>query len=165
MNNFEQLPLRDIHLPDPVSWWPPAVGWWLLLVLAVLIALGAWWWLGRRAVRIRRRQLQRLVRLELDRIENEYKTTADAGKSLQEASMLLRRVVMTRFLRNRVAGLCGDQWAAWLRQNDAGNVLSEQSLRLLVDGPYMTDPTADVLTLLSNLRRWLNLVGGEETAT
>ncbi|MGB5726303.1 MAG: DUF4381 domain-containing protein, partial [Thiogranum sp.] len=39
MNPGSELPLRDIHLPDPLSWWPPAPGWWLLLTLLVAIAL------------------------------------------------------------------------------------------------------------------------------
>ena len=27
------LPLRDLHLPDPIGWWPLAPGWWFVLVL------------------------------------------------------------------------------------------------------------------------------------
>ena len=34
-NPLDQL--ADIHLPDPVSWWPLAPGWWMLLGLAVSI--------------------------------------------------------------------------------------------------------------------------------
>ena len=26
--------LRDIQLPEPISWWPLALGWWVLIVLA-----------------------------------------------------------------------------------------------------------------------------------
>ena len=33
------LPLRDLHLPDAIGWWPPAPGWWVLFVLA--LAAGA----------------------------------------------------------------------------------------------------------------------------
>ena len=33
--------LADIHLPEPVSYWPPAIGWWILaaifLVLLVIL--------------------------------------------------------------------------------------------------------------------------------
>ena len=23
--------LRDVHMPDPISWWPPAFGWWMIM--------------------------------------------------------------------------------------------------------------------------------------
>jgi hypothetical protein len=31
--------LKDIHLPDPVSWWPLAWPWWLLLTTAIGIII------------------------------------------------------------------------------------------------------------------------------
>ena len=48
---MEPLPLRDIHLPEPVGWWPPAIGWWLLpvCVLGLIVLLI---WLIRRRMRI-----------------------------------------------------------------------------------------------------------------
>ncbi|MGH8222486.1 MAG: DUF4381 family protein, partial [Woeseiaceae bacterium] len=35
----QQIPLRDLHLPEAVGWWPPAPGWWLLIALAVAALL------------------------------------------------------------------------------------------------------------------------------
>ena len=34
--NPAELPLRDIHLPEPVSWWPMAPGWWWVIGLLLL---------------------------------------------------------------------------------------------------------------------------------
>ena len=36
--------LRDIRLPDPVGWWPPAPGWWIFggLIVAAVVAACAW---------------------------------------------------------------------------------------------------------------------------
>lgn len=58
--------LRDIHLPAPVSWWPPAPGWWLLGVLLLTILIGTVWWLIRhyRVNRYRREALDRLASLQ-----------------------------------------------------------------------------------------------------
>ena len=31
----DQIPLRDLHLPEAIGWWPPAPGWWFLALLAL----------------------------------------------------------------------------------------------------------------------------------
>jgi hypothetical protein len=50
--DYSQLPLRDIHLPEPISWWPLAYGWWILLgVFGVAAVLG--WLYYRRQYRER----------------------------------------------------------------------------------------------------------------
>ena len=35
----EQIPLRDLHLPEAIGWWPLAPGWWILIAIA-LVGLG-----------------------------------------------------------------------------------------------------------------------------
>ena len=32
--NPEEIPLRDLHLPEMTGWWPLALGWWFLIALA-----------------------------------------------------------------------------------------------------------------------------------
>ena len=40
--------LKDIRLPPPVSFWPPAPGWWISVVLILLISVFFGRWLWRR---------------------------------------------------------------------------------------------------------------------
>ena len=54
--------LRDIHLPEPVSWWPPAPGWWIVLLLSLaavvlVIYYLRKYWLQRRYRRVALREL------------------------------------------------------------------------------------------------------------
>lgn len=158
MNHFEQLPLRDIHLPEPVSWWPPGLGWWLLLVVLIPVAFLIWRGLKNLSVQRKQKNLRRSVERELDRIEAEYSSTANANKLLQDLSILVRRVAMSNYPRQDVAGLCGKKWEGWLRDQAVGRGLDEQSIRLLVDGPYRKYLTVDAAGLLPPCRGWIESV-------
>ena len=66
--NPESLPLKDIHLPADVPWWPLAPGWWVLLAaLLVLTLLIHWLAVWRRGVsrRVSTAALCRAARDEL----------------------------------------------------------------------------------------------------
>ena len=59
--DFSQIPLRDIHLPGAVAWWPPAPGWWVLLALAV----GALVYWGVRFYKLQGQRLALRLMLEV----------------------------------------------------------------------------------------------------
>jgi hypothetical protein len=57
--------LKDIHLPDAVSWWPLAPGWWILgaLLVAGLAYTGHFLWQRHHAFTYRRQALQQIKQL------------------------------------------------------------------------------------------------------
>jgi hypothetical protein len=105
------LPLRDLHLPDPVGWWPLAPGWWVIIALAALgLAWLAWrWYCAWQAEAPRRHALRELARIEAAYLE--HRNPVELGKALSE---LLRRGMLAYAPRAEVAGLSGEAWLAWL---------------------------------------------------
>ena len=105
------LPLRDLHLPEPVGWWPLAPGWWiLLLLLAALVAYGLTrWYQHRQRNAARRYALRTLSRYEAEYLE--HRNPVVLGKQL---SQLLRRGMLAYAERDEIAGLTGEDWLNWL---------------------------------------------------
>lgn len=101
--------LRDIHLPEAVSFWPPAPGWWMLLALLALTAAAALLW-GRA----RRRSLRRAALAELEALRSHFDASADATLLARGVSRLVRRVALARFGAKRVASLHGESWCRFL---------------------------------------------------
>jgi hypothetical protein len=148
----DSLPLRDIHLPDPIGLWPLAYGWWLLIGgVVILILLGGLLW--------RRWQRRRPLREALMALESAT-TLHQQGKldeALQLVSQTLRRMAMT-LSAPTVAGLTGRAWLAWLDsrwpregfQTDAGQVLVEAPYRSA--GNVSAEQASEVIELA---RSWL----------
>lgn len=156
------LPLRDLHLPEPVSWWPLAPGWWVLLVLlALLLGYGLYRaYLRRRHNAPRRFALRELARYESDYLE--HRNPVVLGKQLSE---LLRRGMLAYARRDEVAGLTGEAWLAWLDRGmplpyfhtDGGKSLLQLPYRDL-EGDFSD---VDIDALVSAVRMRLSVpIGG-----
>jgi hypothetical protein len=35
----EQIPIRDLHLPEAVSWWPLAPGWYVVIAASLVVCI------------------------------------------------------------------------------------------------------------------------------
>lgn len=146
--------LRDWHLPDPVSWWPPAPGWWLAAaaVLMALVLVKHLWLRGRHLT-----SLQRAAQHELIRLGRELAATGDRRCYLAELSRLLRRLALARYPRAQVAGLTGDDWLAFLDATGGDGEFSQGVGRVLVELAYgsATEITFDPEQLAALVRRWI----------
>lgn len=159
------LQLRDVHLPEPISWWPPAPGWWLLMLVASFITVIIWkvyqWYKIKR--------LRRLALRELDKFEASYRQHQDSTRLAAELSILLRRFALLIAKRSsstteqhsspcvrkwlffdshgrryeidgnpclEVAGLTGEAWLGFLDKDLADPLFSQGPGRVLLTLPF-----------------------------
>jgi uncharacterized membrane protein YdjX (TVP38/TMEM64 family) len=85
MNDPLDLPLRDIHLPDGVAFWPLAYGWWILIAVIIMTAIIAF-------IVYKRNQKARisaitLARVEFARITSEYQKSNETLMLVKEISI------------------------------------------------------------------------------
>jgi hypothetical protein len=146
-----QLPLRDIHPPEAISWWPPAIGWWLLAVLIPLLIVFLYWFYKR----LTRKTAINTAKKNLAAIKEN--PALDNSKKLRELSVLLRRVAISINPRTEVASLTGRQWLAFLDKSVTGEPFTEGCGQLLADAPYRNcSPTElEISQLISLFEDWL----------
>ena len=157
-----QIPLRDLHLPDAIGWWPLAPGWWLLIAaLGVVVVVLLRRWLRHRAHSAARRHALR----QFERARSAYAEHRDAVTLGIELSELLRRTMLAYAPRADVAGLTGDAWLSWLDRDLPESRFTEGAGRSLLDLPYRNPesdhPDIDIDALLAAVRdRIRTPVGG-----
>ncbi len=147
------LPLRDLHLPDAIGWWPLAAGWWVVLAFAVA-ALAYFTWRMYKRWQFhapRRYALRELARLEAEYLE--HRNPVVLGKQLSE---LLRRGMLAYAPREDVAGLTGEAWLAWLDEGMPLPYFHTEGGKSLLNLPYR-DPEGefsdiDISALVSAVR-------------
>ena len=145
------LPLRDIHLPDPIGWWPPAPGWWLLFVgVPTLLVLVIWLWRFLRRMTVKK--------LALTELESIAQSDRDAREKLQQLAVLLRRTALSVYPREAVASLVGEPWLGFLDQAVGNHAFSKGVGRLLIEAPYRREVEADMDALIALCREWIKRV-------
>lgn len=150
-----QLQLRDIHLPDAVSWWPPAPGYWLLLAL-LMISLMSFWLMRKR---YRQRAVKRAALKQLTLIKQNFRQNHDTQQLVSQLSALLRRAAISTFPRANCAALTGQQWLQWLDTGLKNQPLNFNSSagQLLVSAPYQkTIASEQTEELLKLCQQWLS---------
>jgi hypothetical protein len=136
--------LRDIVLPPPVPFWPPAPGWWVIgagllaaLTIAFWHALQAW-----RANAYRREALRELSRLP------------DPSGLLP----LLKRAALVAYGREAVASLTGTDFLAFLDRTGVTTAFTGGPTALLAQRIYAPDspiPADAAESALADARDWL----------
>ena len=145
--------LRDIHLPDPISWWPPAIGWWLLVaLLGAAIIYGLRWFLNQRAYNCYRTEALR----SLDQLKTSF--INDRLRHCQEILGLLRRTAKTAYPQLSLESEPTPSMLSRLNQCCANPVFNENLQQRLGDLPYQENPEIPP-SLLQELdettRKWL----------
>lgn len=143
----DNLPqLRDIHLPDGVSAWPPAYGWFVLaaaLVLAIVLI--------RLTLILRRKSKKRYaLRLLQNFPENNMRAAV-------EMSEILRRICVLKY--KSAASLFGQNWIDFLNSKTK-RPLDNKTARLLLNAPYasaasQTYTAEDIAALRAFCQNWI----------
>ena len=146
-----QLPLRDIHLPDAISIWPPAPGWWLLLLLLILLAV-----LLPKLIRyLKQPKPNKLALAEFKQIKNQFTQQQNHQQLARDLSALLRRIGLTYYSREQVASLTGDAWQQQLNGLNPQQPLIDGFINTISTAAYQPDPELDAQSLLNSCEQWL----------
>ena len=122
MNNLPEI--RDIHLPDGVSFFPLASGWWFLLIILIVLFLVIFtvlWVIRRSRKYFAERTLQTI-------------DTNSPVLAAIEISELLKRICVLKY--KDASTLYGQDWIDFLN-NHTKKHLSADAAALLMFAPFM----------------------------
>jgi len=153
--NMTALPLKDIHLPDPISFWPLAFGWWIvagIVIFLIFLSLLLFRKLSETT-------LKSEAKNKLQVIEKNFLETDDALVCLTEISALLRRITLSQKATDNVAGLTGEAWLQFLDQPLKTAEFSQGAGQILLTGPYSLEvDKTQVMKLIQLSAKWVNVL-------
>lgn len=150
--------LADIHLPEPVSYWPPAIGWWILALLALAVLL----MLARKFAGHRRQQkTYQHAQAELERCYHSYSLTEASEEDnnklryVNRFNTVIRRVALARYPQTNVAGLDGASWVDFIREKGESSLMTEEIAIALQHGRFRAKCEVDVDAMQSFGQQWI----------
>jgi len=144
--------LRDIHLPDAISWWPPAIGWWILLALIILTFI----FLPKLYRRITYTPLKKVANSTFQNIVVRYNESNNSLNFVHETSQFLRQIAMSYCGRENIAQLTGEQWVQALNNITEHDHFKDDIKQILLNAPYQKNINLDVEQLIIVVENWLS---------
>lgn len=128
--------LHDIHLPAPISGWPPAPGWWILAALILIGAIAIGIGLTRR---MRQRRYRKFALRELQSLYQTWQQQRDDIVFAQATNRLLKKTALVAFPATDVAALSGADWLDFLDRKLRKPRFTEPAVRALAT-LYLREP-------------------------
>lgn len=151
---MNELPLRDIHLPAEISWWPLAIGWWLLPVVIILSVFLIVKFIKYK--RLNKKIAYRKIALnELNHLRSKYKDENNSIELIRSVSSLLRRITLSYLPRENAASLTGKNWVSLLNELSSHTIFTDETGLLLEQAPYMKQCEFNQHELLSTCEAWI----------
>lgn len=149
--------LRDIHVPAPPGWWPPAPGWWILAIglLGILVLLGL---LGVRAWR-RRRPIRHARTLHARLVARCEAGELDATAYAHAANELLKRLYVHGLGIAAARRAADRDWLVLLDRALGEPAFSEGPGRILGADRFAPHPAVDAAALARLVDRLLGRIG------
>jgi hypothetical protein len=152
MPPIQDLPIRDIHLPQEISWFPPAMGWWLLIIFVPILSYFF--------IALIQRLLQKTAIKDAKKLLKKLQINENLTplEKVIELSSLLRRVAVSSDSKTNVGGLTGRAWLDYLDQSLKDAPFKNGVGRCLADAPYQKElsPDLDLTALFELAKIWLN---------
>lgn len=153
--------LADIHLPEPIGFWPPAPGWWALLILVVILSFLFY---RRYLASWKQKRICNFALRELDKCVAEFRrVSAIAGGDMDSAKLnfvnevnaVLRRVALKHYPQDLPASLSGEQWIAFLRNHGNADLLDDSLAHTLSQGRFARHWEVDHDALYRMAHQWI----------
>ncbi|MDH5926107.1 DUF4381 domain-containing protein [Vibrio lentus] len=147
----QPLDLSPIITPSAPSWWPLAWGWWLIIITAIVLITLVFFIVKHR------QKNQQAKNEALACLRNSQSSSALSPSAAQD---IVRQAALSYFPREKVAGLSGDDWLAFLDTQLTKPLFSEkQSLwqqALYQDTALMNDEQKNAQQqLVNDCETWL----------
>ena len=147
--------LRDIHLPDPVSFFPLPVAWWVLLIVVLCVVVCVLYFLMYA-----RKKMLRYALVELDELQfyqsQQSKQAQQDSDTVMALGVLMKRYAQCQFPRNQVAHLWGESWLAFLRSTSSLGQFEGDRGGAAIRLPYQKAVSnEEAKVLFDSVRSWM----------
>ena len=141
--------LRDIHLPDPVSFFPLPLAWWVVIFMVFCTLLGAMYFF-----KYTRKRMLRCALNELESLEKQHETVA--SDTLMAVGVLMKRYAKHQFPRSQVAQLWGEPWLVFLRKTSLSGQFDGVKGEAVMKLPYQRSVSdEESAQFFDSVRGWL----------